>query len=604
MTGPVKNWSAPLRQVSQSAEWQLLFVATWRASRTLAVTWWLLVGLRAMLPAALAVVTGVLVDAVRGQGSVSAPLIGLAVVFVVLQTLSPVHAEVGYNLGAATSAWLQDRLMTSAVRPAGIAHLERPDVMDDFTLARDFDLHLTGPALSTGMSFIGNGLALFGAGVASAAVLASYQWWAAVLVLGAWLSPRLLLRGGVLWHDWQSDEVKEHQRHAEYLYRVAVDAPAAKEVRLFGLASWVVDTFALHRRRLLERSLEAIRLRQRRVLWAALIVVAANALVFWSLARSASQGSLGLGELLVYAGTAIGVSSVAILEHDWWLASAARPIPVVLGIERRMAAVGSLQSGSRSARPPVPEREICFRNVRFRYDTAESAVLDGLSLTIPAGSSMAIVGQNGAGKTTLIKLLTRLYDPQDGRIEVDGVDLRSLDLMQWRSRVAAVFQDFTRYEQSLRNNIAPAGAPDDVIASALERAGAAGLADLDTVLSRSYDGGIELSGGQWQRIALARALCGVQMGAGVVILDEPTAQLDVRGETEIFDRILAATRTCTTILISHRFSTVRHADQICVLEHGRVVELGTHHELMQHGGRYRTMFDLQAARFAAECHEK
>ena len=151
----------------------------------------------------------------------------------------------------------------------------------------------------------------------------------------------------------------------------------------------------------------------------------------------------------------------------------------------------------------------------------------------------------------------------------------------------------------LRENVAPAGAPDDVVYGSLEAAGANNLAGLDTILARGYDGGTDLSGGQWQRVALARALAAVKMGAGLVLLDEPTAQLDVRGEAEIFDRLLAATRHCTTILISHRFSTVRHADRICVLEHGRVIELGTHDELMALGGRYRTMFDLQAQRFQA-----
>jgi ABC-type multidrug transport system fused ATPase/permease subunit len=227
-------------------------------------------------------------------------------------------------------------------------------------------------------------------------------------------------------------------------------------------------------------------------------------------------------------------------------------------------------------------------------------VLEAFDLTIPAGSSLAIVGRNGAGKTTLAKLLCRLYDPQGGAIEVDGVDLRELDLGAWRSRVAAVFQDFIRFELPLRDNVAPAGAPDDIIQSALADARAEGLAQLETVLARGYEGGTELSGGQWQRVALARALCGVRLGAGVVLLDEPTAQLDVRGEAEIFDRILEATRHTTTILISHRFSTVRHADRICVLEGGRVVELGTHEELMAAGGRYRTMFDLQASRFGAD----
>jgi ABC-type multidrug transport system fused ATPase/permease subunit len=216
---------------------------------------------------------------------------------------------------------------------------------------------------------------------------------------------------------------------------------------------------------------------------------------------------------------------------------------------------------------------------------------------------MAIVGQNGAGKTTLAKLLCRLYDPQSGAIEIDGVDVRALSLDQWRHRLTAVFQDFIRFELPLRDNVAPAGAPDDVVRAALESAGASGLADLSTPLSRGYDGGTDLSGGQWQRVALARALCAVRLGAGVVLLDEPTAQLDVRGEAEIFDRVLTelgAVERCTTILISHRFSTVRHADRICVLEHGRAIELGTHDELMALGGRYRTMFDLQAQRFAED----
>jgi ABC-type multidrug transport system fused ATPase/permease subunit len=231
-------------------------------------------------------------------------------------------------------------------------------------------------------------------------------------------------------------------------------------------------------------------------------------------------------------------------------------------------------------------------------------VLEGFDLTLPVGSSLAIVGQNGAGKTTLAKLLCRLYDPQGGAIEIDGVDLRELDVASWRTRLAAVFQDFIRFELPLRDNVAPAGAPDDVIRAALAEAGAGGLAKLDTPLARGYDDGTELSGGQWQRVALARALCAVRMGAGLVLLDEPTAQLDVRGEAEIFDRILSATRTVTTILISHRFSTVRHADRICVLEHGRVVELGTHDELVALGGRYQTMFELQAKRFAAETDEE
>jgi ATP-binding cassette subfamily B protein len=248
----------------------------------------------------------------------------------------------------------------------------------------------------------------------------------------------------------------------------------------------------------------------------------------------------------------------------------------------------------------MPAREIRFRDVTFAYPNGGAPVLSGFDITIPAGSSLAIVGQNGAGKTTIAKLLCRLYDPQAGAVEVDGVDIRTLEIDSWRARVTAVFQDFIRFELPLRDNVAPGGAPDDVIRQALEEAGAARLASLDTVLARGYPDGTDLSGGQWQRVALARALCAVKLGAGLVLLDEPTAQLDVRGEAEIFARILAATRRVTTILISHRFSTVRHADRICVLEQGKVAEFGTHDELMALGGRYKTMFELQASRFDEE----
>ena len=268
-----------------------------------------------------------------------------------------------------------------------------------------------------------------------------------------------------------------------------------------------------------------------------------------------------------------------------------------------MGPAGALPSGTKSA-AGLPASEIRFRDVTFQYPAGGGNVLNGFDLAVPAGSSLAIVGQNGAGKTTLAKLLCRLYDPQSGAIEVDGADLRSLDLGSWRARVAAVFPDYIRFELPLRDNVAPAGADDEHVVAALRAAGAGNLAGLDTVLAKGYAGGTDLSGGQWQRVALARALCKVEMGAGVVLLDEPTAQLDVRGEAEIFERILEATRDCTTILISHRFSTVRHADRICVVEHGRVIELGTHDELMALGGRYRTMFDLQAQRFISEEEEE
>ena len=250
----------------------------------------------------------------------------------------------------------------------------------------------------------------------------------------------------------------------------------------------------------------------------------------------------------------------------------------------------------------MPAREVRFVDVGFTYPSGGRPVYEHLDLTIPAGRSLAIVGRNGAGKTTLVKLLCRLYDPTSGSITVDGHDLRDIDVEAWRERVAVVFQDFVRFELSLRRNLVPDGrpVPDDDLLGALEVAGAAGLADLDQVLSKAYPGGTDLSGGQWQRVALARALTAVRLGAGMVVLDEPTAQLDVRGEAAIFERLLAATGGLTTLLISHRFSTVRRADRIAVVEGGVVVEQGSHDELMAAAGRYREMFELQASRFAQD----
>ncbi len=189
----------------------------------------------------------------------------------------------------------------------------------------------------------------------------------------------------------------------------------------------------------------------------------------------------------------------------------------------------------------MPAREIRFRDVTFAYPGG-APVLDGFDLTIPAGSSLAIVGQNGAGKTTLAKLLCRLYDPQSGAIEVDGVDLREFDLRSWRSRLAAVFQDFIRFELPLRDNVAPAGAPDEAVRAALASAGASNLAGLDTS-SRAAIRAAPISPADSGSASRWRGRCArCRLGAGVVLLDEPTAQLDVRGEAEIFDRLLAATR--------------------------------------------------------------
>jgi len=583
-----------LRRMRERKEW-LFFAALPKADRRLALTWWAVVWLHGLLPALFAVAMGRLVDAVQRGEALATPLGLVGIAFVLLQVLTPLQTAVSHNLGDRTAAYLYDRLTEMSVRPPGVAHLENPNLAADLTAAREFDRGMTGPPLSYSMDFIAGGLVGLIGGFATAAVLFGFAWWAPLVLTGGWLSTHWLLRESAVWFDRNTDLVRSAQRDADYAYRLAVDAPASKELRLFGLVDWTIERFIARRTKLHQLQYDATRLRERPLALSLLLVTAANVAVMWALADAAVDQRLGLGDLVVYAQCVVGTSLIAFGGLNWALDGASAPVAAIKRLETAMASEGQLPTGHRSA-AGLPRHEICLRGVTFAYPGGQP-VLDGLDLTIPAGSSLAIVGQNGAGKTTLAKLLCRFYDPQSGTIEVDGVDLRDLDVVEWRSRLAAVFQDFVRLELPLQDNVAPAGAPDQVVLGALEAAGAKGLAPLGTILSRAYEGGTDLSGGQWQRVALARALAAVKLGAGVVLLDEPTAQLDVRGEAEIFERLLAATRHCTTILISHRFSTVRHVDRICVLEHGRVVELGTHDELMALNGRYRTMFDLQAERF-------
>lgn len=584
--------------MTTSPEWRF-FAAVWRAAPGRAAVWWTGLLLRGALPALLGVVVGWLVHRIERGEALGPPLVVFGALFVAAQLSGPLQEASGYALGERVSTDLHDRLMEVTTEPDGIAHLERSDLVADLTMARDFDIGMTGPPVSYSMNFISDGLVLVVTGVASAVVLGVFGWWQAIVLVAAWASTHVLLRESAVWHDRNTPAVQRAQRHAEYSYRLAVDPPAAKELRLFGLGEWIVDRFREQRRILGDLQLEATRLRERSTVACLVLLVVANGLVFWSMAERAADGGLSLGTALIAAQAAVGVSGIAFGGLGWALDGMAAPVAAIERLSASMGEAGRLPAGRARPPAPAPRRgpEIRFRGVSFDYPGGP-LVLDGLDLTIPAGTSVAIVGQNGAGKTTLAKLLCRFYDPTAGAIEIDGTDLRQLDLDQWRRHVTAVFQDFVRYHLPLRDNLAPGGGVDDAeLLAALDEAGGAGLAPLETVLAPGYPNGRDLSGGQWQRVALARALAAVRRGAGVVLLDEPTAQLDVRGEAEIFRRVLDATHGCTTVLVSHRFSTVRQADLICVLEHGAVVQLGSHDELMAAGGRYREMFELQASRF-------
>src|SRR5436309_9664935 len=285
---------------------------------------------------------GALVGAVQRGDSLAGPVAFGGVIFVLLQVLTPIHQAVGANLGDRTAAWLYDRLTDACVRPPGMGHLEDPKLTNDLTVARDFDLGMTGPPLSISMDFIANGLVEMIGGLASAVVLAGYAWWAPILLAGAWLATHWLLRESAIWRDRNTDEVRSARRDADYAYRLAVDPPASKELRLFGLAGWTIDRFVNRRTHLHKLQYEATRLRERPVIWSMLLVVSANVLVFWLLASSAAHGRVSLGEAVVYVQSAIGVSMIAFGGFSWPLDGAAAPVDAVRRRDPAMRPGGSL----------------------------------------------------------------------------------------------------------------------------------------------------------------------------------------------------------------------------------------------------------------------
>jgi ATP-binding cassette subfamily B protein len=244
-----------------------------------------------------------------------------------------------------------------------------------------------------------------------------------------------------------------------------------------------------------------------------------------------------------------------------------------------------------------------FRNVSFAYPGTQRLVLRGLNLTLHQGERIALIGENGEGKTTIVKLLTRLYDPTEGAIYLDGVDLREYDLDDYTSQVAVIFQDFMRYDMTARENIAIGRVAerqnlDEVVAAARKSKADDVVRKLEAgyeqMLGRRFDGGVDLSGGEWQKVALARAYL---RDAQILILDEPTASLDAKSEQQVFRQFAELTQNKLSLLISHRFSTVRMADRIVVLENGRIAEEGHHDQLMARDGRYAQMFDMQASNY-------
>ena len=395
-------------------------------------------------------------------------------------------------------------------------------------------------------------------------------------------------------------------RRMNYMVTLVTTDSYAKEVKLFGLGGYFIERYRVIASRFYDS--QRAQVTQRYLTGFALgnISTIATSVTYLYVALQAIVGRLSLGDLSLYTAAAQSVQGSiqgilggfsGMYEHNLYLNN----------LFELMETRSSMPIKETPVKVPVPMRgEIRFENVTFAYPGAEKPALTDLSFTIRAGETLAVVGRNGAGKTTLFKLICRLYDPNGGRILIDGLDIRDFDPSDLREHVGAMFQDYVTYQATASENIGLGNVPDIGNRTAIESAGRQAGADelisslpegYDTALGKWFDAGVNLSGGEWQKVALARAF---MRDAKILLLDEPTSALDAQAEYDLFERLHSLTQGRTAVYISHRFSTVRRADRIVFLEHGRLVEEGTHEELMRLNGRYARLFRMQASAYTGE----
>jgi len=592
----------------------LLFMQMWRTSRWLMLT---SIGLRlivAVQPPLLLLFTKLIIDEVIRQGTLGSPgpdwtdwldsgrlnLLGLylagefTLVFV-RDALNRAISVVDSILGESHSNAMSLELMGHAVQ-LDLKHFEQSEYQDRLERARR-----QAASRSTVIS------QLFGQGqsvITAVALAAGLLLYAPLLILLLALSFIPAVWGEIHFNRlayWISHNRSPERRQMDYLRQLGASADSAKEVKLFGLGPFLTGRFRqLSGQILAENKTLSIR---RALQTGGLAVIstityyAAYAYIVWR----TLNGDFSVGDLFFLATSFSQLNGYLqqILIGFTQIAGQALYLDDLFSffdIEPTILEPAEPQTF------PAPLRQgIVFENVGFRYPGSERWAVRHLSFTAPAGETLALVGENGAGKTTIVKLMTRLYDPDEGRILIDGIDLKHFSTLELRQHIGVIFQDFLRYSFSAADNIAvgriDASADRDRVVRSAEQS----LADsvirklpqgYDQMLGRVFAKGHDLSGGEWQKIAIARAY---MRNAEVIILDEPTAALDARAEAEVFQRFKNLAEGTTAVLISHRFSTVRMADRIIVIEDGSVSESGTHESLMANPGRYAELFELQAA---------
>ena len=499
---------------------------------------------------------------------------------------------------------IDQELMRLAGGAPGLEHMERPDYADRVELLRNSRRQL-GQVSDAIVWNIQTILQL----VTTTAVLAGAH--PLLMLLPLFALPALVVSQRTVWSlEELQERLAERARTRIHLFKTALSPVAAKEVRVFGMQDTLIARYDEIWRSTDREILRVNSTFQAKNVAAWLVFACGYVGAIALVARDAVEGRASAGDvvLAITLASQIRQQMTSVYQMIQWATQ------VLVGCERfgwlRAHAIDAAAAARPAEPKPVPARlvdGITFDAVSFRYPGTETDILRDVSVHLPSGSTVAVVGDNGAGKSTLVKLLSRFYDPAEGRILVDGVDLRDLDVDEWRSRLSAGYQDFARFELAVREVVGVGDLEmlDDVgaVGDALERASATDVAadlpdGLDTLVGKSFEGGHDLSGGQWQKLALGRAM--MREAPLLLLLDEPTAALDAQTEHSLFERYAGAARRAAgatgaiTLLVSHRFSTVRMADLILVVDGNGIREAGAHDELIRRNGLYAELYELQA----------
>ncbi|MFC4245050.1 ATP-binding cassette domain-containing protein [Gryllotalpicola reticulitermitis] len=597
---------------------QLLFLLRNAGLGLVAVT--LLVQLIAGVSVPLVILgSGTVVSAATGHtGSIVAGVVLCAVGLVVQQLTAPLQVVLASSVQLRVDAYVSQRLIDSVGAANNLRAVEQREVVQHVAEANGFldqRAQTPGGASAGALALVARYAALTGTLILLAVVVS-----VPVALLGLVIALVNRLGQTYAFSLWSAANGRftRLRRRRQYLRDLAIDPLSARDIRMLRLGGWL-------ERRYEREAMQGLRVvwRTRRriygpqAVWCALAtLIGSSILLAASMAQVGGQAGVSPGSIAIVLQAALACVLFGNFfpEADLQMQYGRLAWEAILATEQalRTGPIAAADAAERADGAGLADAvrgpaDIAFHDVVYGY-TPGTDVLQGVSLRLEAGRSTALVGVNGAGKSTLVKLLAGFYAPASGNVTVDGAELTAAERLAWQRRVAIVFQDYARYELTLRQNIAMQASDagdddDDGMVETLRQAGLSGAFDtlplgLDTPLSRLLPGGTDFSGGQWQRLALTRALFAVRHGARVLVLDEPTSQMDARGEAEFYANFLELTRGVTTLIISHRFSSVRQADAIAVLDGGAIVELGPHAELVEQGGHYARMYAAQSSRYA------